>query len=241
MKKLLNYLILIREIRVLYIMAAALIIMDITLYHTFFLSFLMLGLIPVSIFAYYLLAGCADYIRISPTYASFIQKKYAWLVALTMTASYLAVSLLCFLLQNLSLPGVSVKNTSLILTALIVGIYGMFGPLIYRTRTAGFILFIAWIAICSVIGGFFSTEDSGAEIAFGMLKIADRSFLSVFFTGLLIIAIFAALNFLTIRLTRKNSGISYLSRNYLIRLEKSKPPKVKPLVNSIRSFSRDRT
>ena len=66
---LLNYLILIKEITILYIMAAVWLIMDITIYHSFFLSPLMLGLTPVSTFAYYLLAGCVDYIRISPAYA----------------------------------------------------------------------------------------------------------------------------------------------------------------------------
>ncbi|MCI6637034.1 MAG: hypothetical protein SOT60_08075 [Bilifractor sp.] len=244
MKKLLNYLILIKEITILYIMAAVWLIMDITIYHSFFLSPLMLGLTPVSTFAYYLLAGCVDYIRISPAYAKFIQKKYARLVALTMAASYLTVSLLCFLLQSLNISGFSVKNTSLVLTALIVGIYGMLCPLIYRTRIAGFILFIGLIAICSGTVGFFSGMESGgaeigrlgAEIS-RLIENLNTSFPLAFFVGILITAAFSALNFLTIWLTRKKSECSYLSRNYLIRLEKSKPPKVKPSVNSIRSFN----
>ena len=72
MKKLLGSLYIPKDIWMLVILSAAMIAMDVTMYHTFFISMLVIALMPLSILAYYLLAGCVDFVSVSPVYAEFV-------------------------------------------------------------------------------------------------------------------------------------------------------------------------
>jgi len=232
MKKLLGYLYIPKDIWILVILSAAMIAMDVTMYHTFFISMLVIALMPMSILAYYLLAGCVDFVSVSPVYAEFVRRKYSMWATVTMLADYAVVVLLCLLIQGLHLPPFSVRSGILVFVALVTGTYSVFCPVMYRTKITGFVMYFLWIVFFSGgCGMVVSTEDGEAGVLSGLLNKINGSFLLSFLIGLAMIAACCALSYVTVYLTRNFAGENHLARNYLSRAEKAKAPAVKASIS----------
>lgn len=230
MKKLLGYLYIPKDIWILVILSAMMIVMDVTIYHTFFISMIVFALMPLSILAYYLLAGCVDFVSVSPVYAEFVRKKYPKWATITMLADYAVIALLSLLIQRLNLPSFSVQNGMLVVAALVAGTYSVFCPVMYRTKITGFIIYFLWIVFFSGSCGFISVvvnDNTNPGVFEELMNRINGSFLISFLLGLAVIAACCALSFVTVCLTRNFSGESHLSRNYLVRAEKAKAPKVR--------------